>query len=156
MINELPQDIHIKSGHAFIDRSYNDNRKLVFTNSVYVYTRTFEVDEKSVVDYFAGLGMRLVIRDERYWFEAMSSKLPDVFICHDSRDKEFFVRPLANALTERLLKVWYDEFSLRVGDSLISKIDEGLQQCRFGIVVISKNFLTRKNWVVYPSRVDVQ
>ena len=39
------------------------------------------------------------------------------------------------------MEVWYDEFSLRAGDSLSRSIDYGLTQSRFGIVVISPNFM---------------
>jgi hypothetical protein len=42
----------------------------------------------------------------------------DVFVSHASEDKEGFVRPLAEALKDRGLRVWFDEFTLRVGDSL--------------------------------------
>ena len=42
----------------------------------------------------------------------------DVFISHASEDKDAIVRPLANALISCGLKVWYDEFTLRIGDSL--------------------------------------
>lgn len=41
------------------------------------------------------------------------------------------------------LKVWYDDFELRVGDSLRKKIDEGLGKSRYGIVVLSPNFFDR-------------
>src|SRR5262249_59672025 len=40
---------------------------------------------------------------------------------------------------------WIDQAELRVGDSLREKIDEGLAQSQFGILVISKDFL-RKRW----------
>ena len=69
----------------------------------------------------------------------------DVFICHTSEDKEEFVRPLAISLISRDLKVWYDEFTLTVGDSLRRSINKGLANSRYGIVVISPNFL-RKDW----------
>lgn len=69
----------------------------------------------------------------------------DVFICHASEDKEDFVRPLAKKLKQQHLDVWYDEFSLRIGDSLTQKIDEGLSKSRFGIVVLSPNFF-KKPW----------
>ena len=49
----------------------------------------------------------------------------DVFISHASEDKDTVVRPLANALLQRGLKVWYDEFELKIGDSLRRKIDKG-------------------------------
>jgi hypothetical protein len=49
----------------------------------------------------------------------------DVFVSHASEDKDDVVRPLAQALQARGLEVWYDEFELRVGDSLRRKIDQG-------------------------------
>lgn len=69
----------------------------------------------------------------------------DVFICHASEDKEDFVRPLAEKLRQQHLDVWYDEFSLKIGDSLTQKIDEGLSKSRYGIVVLSPNFF-KKPW----------
>lgn len=69
----------------------------------------------------------------------------DVFISHASEDKESFVRPLANALIAEGLKVWFDEFTLRLGDSLRRKIDSGLVASRFGIVVLSPAFF-QKEW----------
>ena len=72
----------------------------------------------------------------------------DFFISHASEDKEDFVRDLAEALSQKGFKVWYDETELLVGDSLRKKIDEGLACSRFGIVVISPNFV-RKRWTEY-------
>ena len=69
----------------------------------------------------------------------------DVFLSHASEDKEDFARPLAQGLRERGLKVWFDEFTLAVGDSLRRSIDRGLAHSRFGVVVISSAFL-RKEW----------
>jgi hypothetical protein len=72
----------------------------------------------------------------------------DVFISHASEDKEDVVRPLAIALQSEGLRVWYDEFELKIGDSLRRKIDKGLANSRFGIVVLSKDFI-RKGWTNY-------
>jgi len=72
----------------------------------------------------------------------------DVFISHASEDKDSIVRPLANALNDGGLKVWYDEFELRIGDSLRRKIDAGLANSRFGIVVLSRSFFG-KGWTNY-------
>jgi hypothetical protein len=71
--------------------------------------------------------------------------LYDVFICHASEDKNDFVRPLAEALRSQHIEVWYDEFSLRVGDSLRQAIDRGLANSQFGVVVLSPAFF-RKRW----------
>ncbi len=145
-ISEIPKRVLISSGNAFISRNTNDNANLVFTKTVFLYTDALEIDENLVIELFAQQGLKLVLRDKAYWTEYMNSKIPDAFICHDSRDKEKFVRPLVHELAKRLVKVWYDEFSLSIGDSIVDKIDEGLRQCRFGIVIISENFLTRKKW----------
>lgn len=76
------------------------------------------------------------------------SKEYDVFISHASEDKDEIVRPLAIALRDDGLSVWYDEFALRIGDSLRRKIDMGLAKSRFGIVVLSKAFFG-KGWPNY-------
>ncbi|CAK8725647.1 hypothetical protein KKHLCK_17260 [Candidatus Electrothrix laxa] len=67
----------------------------------------------------------------------------DVFISHASEDKDEFVRPLALALRSYGLTVWYDEFSLSIGQSLSESIDKGLAKSRYGIVVISPNFIAK-------------
>jgi hypothetical protein len=72
----------------------------------------------------------------------------DVFISHASEDKEGVARPLAQKLAELGLKVWYDEFELKIGDSLRRKIDKGLANSRFGVVVLSKAFI-QKGWANY-------
>lgn len=72
----------------------------------------------------------------------------DVFISHASEDKDAFVRPLAEALRVEGLRVWYDEFSLRIGDSLRQKIDRGLATSRVGLVVLSPAFIA-KGWTNY-------
>lgn len=69
----------------------------------------------------------------------------DIFISHASEDKDSFVRPLANALAKQKYKIWYDEHSLKIGDSLSEKIDAGLANSKYGVVVLSKNFF-RKEW----------
>jgi ParB-like chromosome segregation protein Spo0J len=72
----------------------------------------------------------------------------DLFISHASEDKDEFVRPLADELTRIGVKVWYDEFTLKVGDSLRRSIDKGLSNARFGVVVLSSSFI-QKNWTQY-------
>ena len=71
--------------------------------------------------------------------------LHDVFICHASEDKDDFVRPLAEALRSHHVDVWYDEFTLTVGDSLREAIDRGLATSRFAVVVLSP-FFFQKRW----------
>lgn len=69
----------------------------------------------------------------------------DVFVSHASEDKDDFVRDFVKCLQQNGLKVWYDEFTLRVGDSLRRSIDNGLKNSRYGIVVLSEAFFS-KEW----------
>lgn len=69
----------------------------------------------------------------------------DVFVSHASEDKNDFVRDFVKCLQENGLHVWYDEFTLRVGDSLRRSIDHGLRNSRYGIVVLSEAFFN-KEW----------
>jgi hypothetical protein len=75
----------------------------------------------------------------------------DVFISHSSEDKDTVVRELANSLKTLGINVWYDEFTLKIGDSLTQKIDEGLIDSNYGIIIISKAFLNKK-WTDYEYR----
>ena len=43
------------------------------------------------------------------------------------------------------LNVWYDDLTLKIGDSLRRKIDDGLSRSRFGVVVLSPSFFA-KEW----------
>ena len=72
----------------------------------------------------------------------------DVFISHASEDKAEVARPLAEALQNGGLRVWYDEFELRIGNSLRQKIDKGLANSRFGVVILSRSFFA-KGWPNY-------
>lgn len=80
--------------------------------------------------------------------DASTDREYDVFISHASEDKDAVVRPLANALRDGGLRVWFDEFELRIGDSLRRKIDLGLAKSRFGVVVLSRSFFA-KGWPNY-------
>lgn len=69
----------------------------------------------------------------------------DVFISHASEDKLSVVRPLASLLIQAGVKVWLDETELMLGDSLRRKIDAGLAESSYGVVVLSKSFFS-KEW----------
>ena len=75
----------------------------------------------------------------------LGTQAHDFFISHASEDKDGLVRALASALQARGATVWYDELTLKVGDSLRRNIDRGLAGSRFGVVVLSEHFF-RKEW----------
>jgi len=53
----------------------------------------------------------------------------DVFISHSAMDK-VVVREVAERLRADGLKVWFDEWEIRPGDSIPAKIEEGLEHSR--------------------------
>jgi len=69
----------------------------------------------------------------------------DIFLSHAWEDKDDVARPLAEALLKNGLKIFYDEFTLRVGDNLRRSIDNGLSQSKYGVVILSPNFFN-KEW----------
>jgi hypothetical protein len=75
----------------------------------------------------------------------MSESSWDVFISHAREDKAAVAKPLAEALVRAGLQVWIDEHEISLGDSLTKKINEGLARSRYGIVIVSPDFLA-KEW----------
>ena len=72
----------------------------------------------------------------------------ELFISHASEDKADFVKPLADELIKLGVSVWYDEYTLRIGDSLRRSIDQGLADSKYGLIILSKAFF-EKNWTQY-------
>lgn len=62
----------------------------------------------------------------------------DVFLSHSSKDKEI-VRKIAERLQKDGLKVWFDEWLLKPGDSIPSKIEDGLEHSRVLVFCMSAN-----------------
>jgi len=68
----------------------------------------------------------------------------DLFISHATEDKADVARPLAGLLQARGFRVWYDEYTLTVGDNLRRSIEQGLAGSRFGVVILSPSFFAKK------------
>jgi hypothetical protein len=79
------------------------------------------------------------------------NKEHDAFISHSSNDKRYFVRPLADKLIEYGANIWYDEFSLKAGQSLSRSIEKGISKSNYGILILSKSFFN-KQWTEYELR----
>ena len=62
----------------------------------------------------------------------------DVFLSHSAKDKAL-VRPFAERLRADGLKVWFDEWELKPGDSIPAKIEEGLEHSRVLVLCMSAN-----------------
>lgn len=71
----------------------------------------------------------------------------DVFISHAWEDKEDYVDDFVKDLNSLGVTTWYDKSQILWGDSMRKKIDEGLKKSRFGIVILSPNYIAEgKYW----------
>ena len=90
------------------------------------------------------------VQDRGLGESAKGDRLPedpnyDVFLSHASEDKDGIARPLKEALETRGLSVWFDEIKLKVGHSIRQEIEKGIDQARFGVVILSPDFFA-KQW----------
>lgn len=119
-----------------------------FTGRVFIYSEDYISDED--LSYIKArakdLGHSVQFRFHEYAEGRDKAEKPLAFISHDSRDKDEIARPLALGLQKELCPVWYDEFSLKVGDSLRDSIEHGLKECPKCIFVLTPNFLVNGGW----------
>jgi hypothetical protein len=62
----------------------------------------------------------------------------DVFLSHSSKDKGV-VRDIATRLKKDGLKVWFDEWEIKPGDSIPARIEDGLENSRILVLCMSAN-----------------
>lgn len=71
----------------------------------------------------------------------------DVFISHASEDKDPLVEALVKHLEALGIRVWYDKNNIGWGDSFREKMDEGLSKARYGIIILSPDYIKdEKYW----------
>ncbi len=92
------------------------------------------------------MGFKVSVLTDEYAERKSKTEKPLAFLSHDSRDKLDLVRPLAAELSSLMCPVWYDEYSLKVGVSLRSTIEEGLKNTKNCILILSPNFLENDGW----------
>jgi hypothetical protein len=134
--------------YKYSDESGVYANKLPFTGRVIIYSEE-EIEpvfKEKITSHAETLGLYLRFRGPLFAQQQTSCMEPVAFISHDSRDKNTIVRPLVQELQRMMLSVWYDEFSLEVGDSLRGSIEKGLKQCQKCIFVLTPNFLSKGGW----------
>jgi hypothetical protein len=125
-----------------------DSSTLVFTRRIFFYidAALSVADRKEVSRRGSELGFHVLVRDQEYASRRSEMQKPMAFISHDTRDKDSLVRELVAELSKLQCPVWYDEYSLRVGDSLRASIEKGLKEAPKCILVLSPNFLVNGGW----------
>ena len=78
--------------------------------------------------------------------DAAREKFHGIFLSHTRVDKPFVRRLRDDLRTRGVPQVWVDEAEIEIGDSLISKIEAGIKDCRFVGVVLSSRSINAP-WV---------
>jgi hypothetical protein len=122
--------------------------ELMFTRRVYFYSETDLSDDviERLQREARQNGLSVCFRGPRYAENRSQVEKPLAFISHDSRDKDVVARPVAIGLSKLMCPVWYDEYSLKVGDRLRESIEKGLKECKKCVLVLSPNFLSNTGW----------
>lgn len=71
--------------------------------------------------------------------------MSSVFISYSIKDRNFASR-LSNDLKSKGLSVWYDQWELKVGDSLIERIGAAMKAQDFLVAILSKSSV-KSQWV---------
>jgi hypothetical protein len=125
-----------------------DSRSLIFSGRVFFYCETEIPDVKfSDLQKQAEVkGVFIQYRGSTYAMERTKLEKPIAFVAHDSRDKDEVARPIAYELAKLMCPVWFDEFSLKVGDRLRESIEKGIKECKKCILVLTPYFLSNPGW----------
>lgn len=125
-----------------------DARELKFTGQIYLYSdRPVKPDLVArLTEEGRRLGHRLTFRSSDYKNERDKWEKPLAFISHDNRDKDGIAEPLALQLQQLMCPVWYDQYSLRVGDSLRESIELGLRESKKCILILTPHFIENSGW----------
>jgi hypothetical protein len=119
-----------------------------FIGRIFVYcdNELTEQDRTNIYAAANSLDLTLQLRDHAYATSREATDQPLAFISHDWRDKEEIAVKLASRLRNMTCPVWYDEYSLKVGDNLRESIERGLREYHKCILVLTPNFVGNHGW----------
>jgi hypothetical protein len=122
--------------------------KTAYTPRMYFYTETHMQTEQieRLSSFCKSKKIFLTIRSLDYLNAKIALERPKAFISHDSHDKELIAKRIAKGLSSRLYPVWYDEYSLKIGDSLRESIESGIKEANKCILILTPSFLSNSGW----------
>lgn len=131
----------------FGDTEWMSTKNVPASKRVFIYAETELAADK--IDVLRATGrereLEVQFRSGTFARERSINEPPLAFISHDSRDKDIAKKIVVN-LQQRLCTVWYDDFSLQVGDNLRDSIEKGLKECSKCVLILSPHFISNKGW----------
>lgn len=147
-LERVKQNVKAWLSHPVSDLEGIAAEEQPFSGRIFFYVDSYfdPTERAELLDFAASVGVALKILDRSHADFLAEHETPWAFISHDSADKEDLARPLAETLSRMLCPVWYDEYSLHVGQSLRESIDIGIQTAKKCILVLSPSFLSNTGW----------
>ena len=130
------------------DEDWISTKNIKSSKRVFIYSES-DLNSEEIKQLKAKakeIGHDLQFRAKKFKEEKNIYEKPLAFISHDSRDRELVTEKIAFKLQSMLCPVWYDEFTLKIGDNLRESIEKGLKECKKCILILSPNFLSNKGW----------
>lgn len=138
----------VASAKFYGDEEYISSVGITLSRRLIIYSES-EISSNEIVilkGKARELGHELIFWSNKVKMERSALEKPLAFISHDSRDKDSLARDIAIQLQQKRCPVWYDEFSLNVGDHLRESIEKGLKECKKCVLILSPNFLSNNGW----------
>jgi hypothetical protein len=152
LINNLDKILAISEGveiqSGLPGEKLVNSKDLQFSGKIFVYSETDIPEDKLEVlqNELRQKNIYLQYRGPLFAIKRSEIEKPLAFISHDSRDKDAIARPIAIGLSKLMCPVWFDEYSLKVGDRLRESIEKGIKECKNCILILSPNFLENNGW----------
>lgn len=124
--------------HDLQERNTEIISELILQKDLSYEERLFLMEEKNLID----------LEINNLYEEYMDNKKLNnikVFLSHSSLDKSKVIS-IAVDLKQRGVNSWLDAFDILPGESIVSKINEGLDECKYILLFLSKNSVNSK-WV---------
>lgn len=124
------------------------SRELRFAGRLFIYHEADLTDDEldGIRGRASDQGVNVQFRGPQFVEGRAALERPMAFISHDSRDKDEIARPIAVGLARLMCPVWFDEFSLKVGDRLRESIELGLREASKCILVVTPHFIGNRGW----------
>ncbi len=125
-----------------------NSQDLILSGRVFIYSES-SIEEPALdalQKEAKNNGIILQFRGPTYSQKRSELEKPLAFISHDFRDKDEIARPIALGLIKLMKPVWFDEYSLKVGDRLRESIERGIKECNKCVLILSPNFLSNSGW----------
>ncbi len=139
---KMEMDISVNEGDTVSVKDLNFSRKII----IYSEVEVSETELNRLKEHGKSNNLSVEVRDCDYAERRSKKEKPLAFVSHSKKDSRDLAMQLTNELSRLGCPVWFDEFSLSIGDSLTDSIEKGLKETDRCIFILSPEFLSDQGW----------